>query len=47
MMDAPDLVVLAHELAEIARKTNDSETGRELMDMVTALLEAAGLPALM
>jgi hypothetical protein len=44
MMDAPDPVVLAHKLAEIARKTKDEDTGRQLMDLVVALLEAAGLP---
>jgi hypothetical protein len=42
-MDITDPVALAHEIAEIARKTSDDETGRQLMEVVVALLEAAGL----
>jgi hypothetical protein len=39
-----DLVDLAREIAEIARTTTDPETGRLLTELVTTLLEEAGLP---
>ena len=39
-----DLMELAHELARIASKTDDAETGRLLMLMANRLLTEAGLP---
>jgi hypothetical protein len=39
-----DLVELADELVEIARKTSDPETGYLLLEVVHRLLTAAGLP---
>lgn len=45
MGDDTDLMELAHELARIASRTDDAETGRLLMLMVHRLLTKAGLPA--
>lgn len=44
MSSDTDLMELAHELAGIACKTDDVETGRLLMLMVHRLLTEAGLP---
>ena len=44
MTNSIDPVALADEIAEIARTTNDRETGRRLLELVNKLLEAAGLP---
>jgi hypothetical protein len=44
MSSDTDLMELAHELARIASKTDDAETGRLLMLMVHRLLTEAGLP---
>ncbi|HME24689.1 MAG TPA: hypothetical protein VKI44_25725 [Acetobacteraceae bacterium] len=38
-----DLEELAREIAEIASSTNDSDTGRQLMELVERLLTEAGL----
>lgn len=44
MTDTTDAVELARELADLARRTADAETGRLLMILVAWLLGAAGLP---
>jgi hypothetical protein len=44
MSDKIDVLALAHEIAEIAGKTKDVDTGRRLMELVERLLRAAGLP---
>jgi hypothetical protein len=44
MSDKIDVLELAHEIAEIARRTRDADTGRRLMDLVERLLRASGLP---
>lgn len=44
MSDRIDIVELAREIAKIASKTDDAETGRLLMELVERLLKEAGLP---
>jgi hypothetical protein len=44
MSNDQDLMELAQELARIASRTDDAETGRQLMLMVHRLLTKAGLP---
>ena len=44
MSSDTDLMELAHELARIASRTDDTETGRQLMLVVHRLLTEAGLP---
>jgi hypothetical protein len=44
MSDKIDVLELAHEIAEIARKTRDADTGQLLMELVERLLRASGLP---
>jgi hypothetical protein len=44
MWNELDPLELAHELAEIARTTRDSETGTRLLELVKRLLADAGLP---
>ena len=39
-----DIVELARELAEIASRCTDPDTGRRLMEMIERLLREAGLP---
>ncbi len=39
-----DVVELSRELAEIARRSTDPETGRLLMEVIERLLNEAGLP---
>jgi len=41
---AIDIVELAHDIATIASRTSDAETGRRLMAVVERMLQAAGLP---
>ncbi len=45
MSEPTDIADLADELAEIARKTADGETGRLLMELVHRLWTDAGLDA--
>ena len=44
MADEIDPVELACEIAGIASKTEDPETGRRLVNLVNRLLTTAGLP---
>jgi hypothetical protein len=39
-----DLIELADRLTEIAHKTTDPKTGRQVMEIVDELLTEAGLP---
>jgi hypothetical protein len=44
MVDGMDLLIVADEVAEIACDTTDPATGRQLMALLTSILEATGLP---